>query len=340
MYNLKNSLSTSRFHLRKRVLPIGLTCALLLFWALNEEEKNRTNHSKLNSQVFQPLPETEEHDPNGVPPSLKAETHAQDIDEKNKLRQNSAAPRTTMQSSQNIERTYTTKDNPQNKRLTADEFKRLTPEQKRAELERINQAKTPEQRERSAHRRQLVKFAREQNWKGFIAVAKEFLARKKFNANFILSTAIHHKAPNWVFKTLFNYGAQFASTHVFRIAKMNDLSFLKRLVSVGLNIHLQIYNGGNVVNELVIEQSSLNNLEYLLQQNVPIVTPKNGKSPVTVALTKAVKIDQAVLFAAKLLQYGAHPSAEDYALVEELKLKNPKAYQLVQAHIPELIRGE
>jgi|GEM_PF-2593590 len=191
----------------------------------------------------------------------------------------------------------------------------------------------------------MMEYASQRDWQAFLAIAQTLLTEGDRDSRFTITDAIREKAPDWVFKALLNSGAQFDSAHLFRVIRMEDLAFTQRLVALGLDIHAQSHNGENAINALAKLPYKTATLEYLLQQNVAIITPRtgtpqNGKSPVTEALTKALKYESPVLFAAKLLQYGAHPSAEDYALVENLKQQNPKAYQLVQVHIPELIRGE
>lgn len=234
----------------------------------------------------------------------------------------------------------TTAGNKNSSRIDPEEFLRMTPEQRKAALAAINRKSSPEQKARSEQHKKFNQLASEKNWEAFLEISEPRLSKQNYETASVLIAAIRNKAPNWVFRALLNGGAKFEYTHTFRVIRMEDLAFTQRLVALGLDIHAQSHNGENAINALAELPYSTETLEYLLQQNVAIVMPQNSKSPVTVALTKAVKIDQAVLFAAKLLQYGANPSAEDYALVEELKQQNPKAYQLVQAHIPELIRGE
>lgn len=215
----------------------------------------------------------------------------------------------------------------------------MTPEQRRAYFKSKKRALSPERKALRERAEKLVEYAKEQNWQEFLEIIKHFPFKKEMETDHALFTAIIWKAPNSVFNALLNSGAHFTHIHTNLVTGKNDLNYLKRLVALGLDIHAQSHNGENAINALAELPYSTETLEYLLQQNVAIVVPQNSKSPVTVALTKAVKTDQAVLFAAKLLQYGAPPSAEDYELVENLKRQNPKAYQLVKAHIPELIRG-
>jgi len=226
------------------------------------------------------------------------------------------------------------------KAITKQDLVNMTPEQRRAYFKSKKRALSPERKALRERAEKLGEYAKEQNWQEFLEIIKHFPFKNEMEIDHALFTAIIWKAPNSVFNALLNSGAHFTHIHTNSVTGKNDLNYLKRLVALGLDIHAQSHNGENAINALAELPYSTETLEYLLQQNVAIVMPQNSKSPVTVALTKAVKIDQAVLFAAKLLQYGAHPSAEDFALVEELKQQNPKAYQLVQAHIPELIKGE
>ena len=183
----------------------------------------------------------------------------------------------------------------------------------------------------------LMKLASAKNWEQFLELAEQVMADSDYAKHSTLTTAIADKAPKYVFEQLLGQGAVFNAPHIIRVVSLDDIHFLKMLISLGLDIHMSSSSGENAINSLVNTLASNQNFRFLLENNVAIKTGSDGIPLLTKALDKAVTRKEAVYYAYKLIQYGAEITAVDRELVEKIRNENQAAFNLIQRNIPELI---
>lgn len=183
----------------------------------------------------------------------------------------------------------------------------------------------------------LIKSASEKNWEQFLDLAEEAMNESSYAKHSTLTSAIADKAPRFVFEKLLSQGAVFTAPHLMRVVSMDDLDFLKLLISLGLDIHMSTFSGQNAIHSLSRTLASRKNFIFLLDNNVSIKLDKNGTSPLTQALSRLASRQEALFYIQKLISHGASISKEDIQLVKEAKKGNKEIYSLIKAYTPELI---
>lgn len=197
--------------------------------------------------------------------------------------------------------------------------------------------------ESAQHNSVTLEIAREaaniKDWELFLEVSKKIKEMPEYVHPMTLTMAIRENAPQHVFEALLARGEAFLPQHLTRTAIGNKLELLKRLIPLGLNVHAELPNGDNVINILMKSLSSPQVFEFLLQQNVAIRPGSNGKDPLLAALDASLSNNKAVFYVSKLIENGVQPNAEHYSLVTRIKESNPKAYNLIESNIPELLEA-
>lgn len=232
-------------------------------------------------------------------------------------------------------------DSPENKNLLKSIESGLKP------VKELEPRRAPENTKRSEERKaRLEKFkvltqaAKEKDWDNFLELSEEVMAQSEYSKHSTLVAAIRDKAPKRVFERLRSRGAQFQPHHLMRVVMMDDLNFLKMLVSLGLDIHMTGRNGENGINSLVNSLASKENFNFLLVNNVEIKTGKDGTSPLTTALNRAIRSKDAVYYAYRLVQHGIPIGEADIELVKRLSKENKQSYDLIKSNLPELIGNQ
>ena len=137
-----------------------------------------------------------------------------------------------------------------------------------------------------------------------------------------LSNAIQKNAPFYIIKELINRGAVLPENIIFILAITGNLQLLKKLVPLGLNFHYKDEKNRNGLYYVILHNSPLEMLDYLLNNNVSI-TPEIDL--LEVLLSKDYSI-RTVNHFQKLVNYGHKITPIHLTIHKRLKMSNNQLY--------------
>ena len=197
----------------------------------------------------------------------------------------------------------------------------------------------------------LIGAADSGDWDAFLDIAFELELISDYELATSFSEAIRNNAPLWVFEDLINRGAHFNVSHLLMLASNNQLSLIKQLIPLGLDIHMVNTEGMNAVHAAIMPFSDTEVFNFLMEEKVRIDTKVAGLDPLARALTgmlgdlNSIISDRKVLFrhnkalyyARLLISAKANVTPDHFTIVNQMKETNPKSYQHIINYLPPIM---
>ena len=165
-----------------------------------------------------------------------------------------------------------------------------------------------------------------------------------------LKLAIQFDAPIWVFEDLLYKGAAFNHLHLFQLVRDRQLTLLKSLVSLGLDIHMEAPNGSNAVHVVfdsyddTVKDAYM--LHHMLYEGVRVTTKVSKVDPLEKALliiksdldrrkeseSQYIRYVRGLVWPDSLVIFGAQVEAKHLKLMREIKNYSEYAYEYITAN--------
>lgn len=178
------------------------------------------------------------------------------------------------------------------------------------------------------------------DWEAFLKYTNEMTQVDEYMPTLQLVTAIKKNAPIYVIEELLKNGASWNSSHANIGVRMRNKKEIIAYMNLGMDIHVDDEALDNPINAMVrgIYRKSNEKRDlftFLLNSGVEIRKGSDGYHPVTKALIAAKESEEAVFYIFQMMKREADLSDKQISLAKELRIDNPRSYNLLVRNVPE-----